>query len=249
MEKENVENRSEEQVEKSGLLSGELQEKYDQLMMVCDRNMNLNRKIKNYNTDFVLIKNKKGDDHIEPTRDFCLKAISVFCLSYEPVGEPVIVTTTNEILVSRDVRITDGERYVTETGGCSTDETGYSGSRMFHDALAIAMTRATKRGLEALVGLPFVNMMIKELFGRYQAPEGTVPKKKPLPKEAPKPVKDLANEVYQMLVKATDDGIISAKERNTFWNKAQLAMTDFNQLRKEKAAIEDVIEERSKPAF
>lgn len=228
-------------------------ERYEKLLIVCDRNVNLDGRSRNHNSDFCLIKDKKGGEHIEPTRDFCLKAISVFGCNYEPVGQAVIVDDGKHKLITRDVKVSLGDRYIIETGGCSTQESASSGARAFHDALSRAMTRGMKRALEALIGLPFVNMMIKELFGRYNVQESTgtttttTPPRtitKPEKGDYSQPVRALGNKLHAQLKSAATNGLITNKERDQFWNRVLLAMGDFNQLKAEERNIEALLEER-----
>lgn len=223
-------------------------ENYEKLLVVCDRNVNLDGRSKNHNSDFCMIKDKKGGEHIEPTRDFCLKAISIFGCNYEPVGQPTIVDDGKYKFISRDVKVSLGDRYVVETGGASTQESESSGARAFHDALGRAMTRGMKRALEALIGLPFVNMMIKELFGRYNRPEGegrdVTPRRQQVSGKPPEPVKNVCNAIYLKLKSATEIGIVKNKERDSMWNRALVASKDFNQLKREEATIDSLLEER-----
>jgi hypothetical protein len=231
--------------EKNEVLNAEQFRAYEKLLVVCDRNPNLNGKSPNHNSDFCLIRSKNGMSHIEPTRDFCLKAVSIFGCSYEPVGEPTIVERTDEILVSRDVKVSVDGRYVVETGGCSTNETAKSGARAFHDALAQAMTRGMKRGLEALVGLPFVNMMIKELFSTYQTEDARdVTPQANRPNNIGGKSREIGTAIHRDLKSAAEDGYITLEERDSLWKKATLALANYNQLIVEQKAIADLLEER-----
>lgn len=230
------------------IMSQEQKDTYEKLLMIVDRNPNLDGRATNHNRDFALIKDRRGNEHIEPTRDFCLKAVSVFELSYEPVGNPVVVQDGENWLVSVNVKVFKGDRGVTETGGCSTAETSRSGARAYHDAIAIAMTRAMKRGLEALIGLPFVNMMIREAFGRYSVQErdATPPpaERSVNPSQAPERVREKGREIYRSLKEAHDEGLVTEEERNSMWNKVMAAMGDYNQLLREERVINELLEER-----
>lgn len=220
---------------------------YEKLLVVCDRNPNLDGRSNHHNSDFCLIKDKKGGEHIEPTRDFCLKAIAVFGCNYEPVGPPTVVDDGKHKLVTRDVKVTLGDRYVVETGGASTEETSRAGARAFHDAMGVAATRGMKRALEALIGLPFVNMMIKELFGTYNVPEQErkpTKRRQEKPVNVSEPVKQLCNELYLRLKKAWATGVITTQERSRYWNKVLAAAGDYNQLLRERDIIYGTLEER-----
>ncbi len=104
-------------------------------------------------------------------RNFTLKAIKIFGINYEVVSTPE--TTQQDdgtILVVSRVRVTLGDRVITEASGCSTGETRANGHRAYNDAVAIAGTRATKRGVEAIVGAPIIEMIIKSVFGPPPVP-------------------------------------------------------------------------------
>lgn len=219
---------------------------YEKLMVVCDRTPNLNGRAPSHNDDFCLIKDKRGGEHIEPTRSFTLKAVAIFGASYEPVGEPTVIKDGDSFYISRDVKVSLGDRYVIEVGACSTAETGASGSRAFHDAMARAMTRGLKRALEALIGLPFVNMMIKELFGTYSVPEsGPVNRERQERNVTPdQSAKDRANNTYTMLKSAAEQGLITVAERNAFWNRILGSISNESQLAREVRVIEELIAER-----
>jgi hypothetical protein len=180
-----------------------------------------------------------------------LKAVAIFELNYEPIGEPTVIQQGEYVYISRDVKVSKGERYVIEAGGASTEESKSSGARAFHDALGRAMTRGMKRGLEALIGLPFVNMMIKELFGRYNVAEqprdvSTPNRQEDVKKntQSSKKVRETGNRIYKKLKDAADEGYITSDERNKRWNRVLAAMADYNQLVREESAIDSLIEER-----
>lgn len=234
--------------QKTTILSEEQLQKYDRLLCTVDRNMNLDGSKANHNTDFCLIRSKSGQQNIEPTRDFCLKAVSVFELNYEVVGEPTIYEKGNDTYVSRDVKVSIGDRYIIESGGCSTKETSSSGSRAFHDALAKSVTRAMKRGLEALVGLPFVNMMIKEAFGTYQVDAKdvtpTTAKKTENTGNVSQQNRVIVNEIKAMLKDAKDDLLITKEEGTKYWNMTMKQVHDFRALNGIKDTVTKFIQER-----
>lgn len=118
--------------------------------------------------DFCLINGK-----VEPTRNLALKLFTATKIeSYEVVLQQVIEREKELIYIckatlARKGKVADG------LGACSTLEVSAKGgkTRQHHDALAIAETRAYKRAVEAVVGLPFINDIILRLFGKYETEE------------------------------------------------------------------------------
>jgi hypothetical protein len=106
--------------------------------------------------------------------------------------------------------------------------------RVFHDAQAIAETRAIKRALEAKAGLPFVNMLIKEIFGGFDVGKGasnvrsqgrTETNVTPLdPESAPEESKELGREIHGMLKQAKDSGVLTREDCNRHWHRAMANM-------------------------
>lgn len=119
--------------------------------------------------DFTVINGK-----IEPTRDLALKLFSVTKIEDYTCELQQVVSNEKETvyivkaIVSRQGKKAEG------LGACSTAEIDKRGgqTRHHHDALATAETRAYKRALEAVVGLPFINEIILKLFGGYETPKG-----------------------------------------------------------------------------
>lgn len=161
-------------------------------------------------------------------------------------------------LVSRDVRTSLGERYVVETGACSTEETKKSHARAYHDACAVATTRAMKRGLEAVIGLPFINTMIKELFGGYQVgidPElrdVTPARSRELTREQaeklPPRVRESARSIYVKLRGALAEFLITQEEHDARWDRALLTLDNFQGLHQEEANLDELLAERREAA-
>lgn len=116
--------------------------------------------------DFCIISGK-----IEITRDLALKLFAVTKIDTYSVSLQQVVANNNietiyicKATVSRKGKSADG------LGACSTKEISErGGGRIHHDALATAETRAYKRAIEAVVGLPFINELILKLFGSYDA--------------------------------------------------------------------------------
>lgn len=115
--------------------------------------------------DFVSINGK-----IEPTRSFALKMFSVTCIERYNVNLIQVVDRPEETIYVCKAVVERYKKLAEGLGACSTKEIeGRSGvSRKHHDAIATAETRAMKRALEAVVGLPFINEIILKVFGDYQ---------------------------------------------------------------------------------
>lgn len=112
--------------------------------------------------DFATIK-----DSIEITRDFALKLFKLGTLSYDADVEEVTNDGEYKVFIIK-ATVSKGMQSAVGFGACSTEETQQSGSRGIHDALARAETRAYKRALEMIIGLPFINDVIQKLFGTFQ---------------------------------------------------------------------------------
>lgn len=235
-------------------LSDDMQVKYLQLFQLVDRRP----VVKGMNRDFALFWDGKGGAHIEPTRDLCLKVVAVFKCNYEVVGEPHVIPSGNNLLIGRDVKVSFGDQHVTETGGSTTQECQRSGSRAFHDALARATTRAFKRGLEALIGLPFINMMIESLFGGFQVgidPDAEVVQAHVIqggeleltPEEAaklPDRCRERMRAIYGKLQRAHKGYQITREEREARWRRAMMQRTTYLELIKEEKLVDELIASR-----
>lgn len=124
--------------------------------------------------DFVII-----DGKIEPTRDLMLK-LSTIAKTKAIDSELVNVTVKgNDTIYIFKSTVTLGNKTASAHGACSTAEIinkmkdpKKKISRLEHDAMATAETRAIKRAFEEAVGLPFINEIILKLFGGYETPKG-----------------------------------------------------------------------------
>jgi hypothetical protein len=116
--------------------------------------------------DFVIINGK-----IEPTRNLMLKLATVTKThSMDTTLVNVTIKGQDTIYVFKAV-VVIGNKTASGHGACSTAEvtTKRKGdSRVEHDAMATAETRALKRAFEEAVGLPFINEIILKLFGGYE---------------------------------------------------------------------------------
>ena len=217
---------------------------YEKLLRVVDRNPVLDFKQDEHNVDFCIIKG-----NVEITRNFSLKAVKVGRFGYEVVRHEY-VTTGEVVNIASDVRVWEWEHpehYITESGGCSTSEVeakskkqkGGSTERKFHDALSISVTRGLKRGLEGMVGIPFINIMIKELFGSFQEKKGerkerfagrsSAADKSPR-EDRESRIRGLGNEIFARIKQMIADKIVSQEEANELWNDCIKDMDDPGKL-------------------
>lgn len=128
--------------------------------------------------DFAVINNK-----IEPTRDLILK-LSAVTKTSNINTELVNVTVKGDATIYIfKATITIGEKTTTGHGACSTDElmARRKDTRVEHDAIATAETRALKRAFEEAVGLPFINELIMRLFGGYEKEKEKEQKEQAIP--------------------------------------------------------------------
>jgi hypothetical protein len=233
-------------------------ELYERLMRVIDRNPVLDYRAEEHNVDFCLIRR-----NVEITRNFALKAVKLGSYGYEVVRRDY-VTTGTVIHVAVDVKVWaagDPGRWITESGGCSTAEVEAKAKkdrkgtpeRAFHDALGIAITRALKRGLEGLVGLPFINIMIKEIFGAFEARRernvtgqgrGEEPREEPQ-ESAEEKARRLGNAVYAEIRKAVEAGRITKPKANELWNDTITMIDDPVALEKRLGEVRSEIERAS----
>jgi hypothetical protein len=120
--------------------------------------------------DFATINGK-----IEPTRDLMLKLATVTkTQSMDTTLVNVTVKGNDTIYIFKAV-VKIGNKTASGHGACSTSEIigkRKGDSRVEHDAMATAETRALKRAFEEAVGLPFINEIILKLFGGYETPKG-----------------------------------------------------------------------------
>ena len=119
--------------------------------------------------DFVVI-----NDKIEPKRDLALKLFTATRIESYRVELQQVVTTDKEVVYTCKATVSRKGKVAEGLGACSTREIENrgSGGRIHHDALATAETRAYKRAIEAVVGLPFINEIILKLFGSFDAGKG-----------------------------------------------------------------------------
>ena len=219
---------------------------YEKLISVIDKNPNLNGRTPNHNDDFCLIKTKYGNA-IEITRNFALKVQHIANFNYKAIFPPSITALGKHLHIAIAVKVWDEKGEVTDGGGCSTSEIHEKNrSRAFHDALAIAITRGLKRGLEAKAGLPFINMIIKELFGGFEIQGRSTPTMRDVTESGGigEEAKKTGNEIHEILREAKADGIMTQEEVKLYWNDVMLSIDNMVELRVIRAKIEGLIEGR-----
>jgi hypothetical protein len=217
--------------EKLGILSDRQLKLLENLLKIVDRSPVLDGVSPGHNRDFIMFKDRKGGTHIEMMRDFGLKMLVLANLNAEPVSKEH-VNYRDDLCINVDVRVWDDQGTVTECGGCTVKEveSKHSGFRGYHDALAIAYTRALKRALEAKVELPFVNLLIEMLFGSYGKPaeknvtpaEGEKPEGKKEKQDIPQIARDMGNEMFSMLKTAIKQGLMAEKDAMLEWNRVMV---------------------------
>lgn len=144
-------------VSKDVLTSDQL-EVFGKALAVVDRNPIINwvRNDPNHNCDFCII-----EGSIAITRNFALKLAHLNTLNLH-VRDPQFLD--NGVCVVG--RLWNDKQQIEAVGACDFAE--IKGKRKMHDAATRATTRMLKRALETMVGLPFLNLLIKELFGGFE---------------------------------------------------------------------------------
>jgi len=227
-------------VNKEMILGEDQLQLYSKLMAVIDRNPNLDGKTPGCNNDFCLIKTKLGYS-IEITRNFALKMQHIANYNYKPEFPPTIIEKENHFYIAIAVKLWNEKGEVTEVGGCSTSEINEKNkTRAFHDTLARAVTRGLKRALEAKAGMPFINLLIKELFGGYEIQGRSTPTERDVTGSGglAEDSKRLGNEIHKMLKDARDAEMISQEEVNIYWNEVMLNINDSKYLENMKRSID-----------
>jgi len=229
-------------------------EYYGKLLRIIDRNPKVvwKRGDDDHNQDFIMIRGG-----YEPTRSFTLKAQKVANYSLY-AHEPNIVELKDDVAASVQVKVWDNDGEVTAIGACSKSEIMSkrgSNTRWFHDMTTTAETRGFKRALEAKAGLPFINLIIKELFGGFgmKGDEADVtasvvddePQSKPKSGPITAEVKELADSMYWKLKRAASDGVITGERGKTWWNKVMASLHSTKLLKVHNENIDLEIEKAS----
>lgn len=130
-------------------------------------------------TDFALIP-KQGFRGVEPTRDLTLKLLAFFGYSIDTqIVEKAVeekklgkMTESTKRIVRYTVKAVVSDprsgRSASGHGICGTDGSSINtAGREDHDALSVAETRAIKRAIEGLCGLPLINQLILHYYGKF----------------------------------------------------------------------------------
>lgn len=222
MEERDIVKRDAGQVTEGVLSRGEI-DAFNNLLSVCDKSPVLkDPKDPMANQDFALF-----NGNIEISRNFAIKTARMFTLNRKTVGHQFI-ETKDDLHVAVDVMVWDDRGEVTASGGCSMSEiekkagAGRSATRPFHDALAIAETRALKRAIEEKVGLPFINEIIRQVFGGYEIRAKNLREvRQETKKEAPKDesVRSMMLKAHDAIAKAKKDGLFGKMDCDQWWNR------------------------------
>jgi hypothetical protein len=247
------------------MLSGDLREKYEALMSLADKSPIVNVKDMgawDANQDFIVFYDRNGNGHFDIQRGFALKAMRVFEFGKRNTRTTTTVMPDGVVLVNTILEVYEignPVRYTEVQGGCSTEETrskGKSGNtRAYHDAVAIAETRALKRGVEELAGMPIVNALIRDIFGGFDikarelrdvTPKGAGGSgDKDRRTEPDDEIKSLIDKMGKWLSGAKKTGVITVKEFDD-WKRRVLENIDNKGVLKNLCGqIEGLIQERT----
>ena len=214
------------------------------LLAVVDRNPVLDPRQDGHNLDFFEV-----GGHIEITREGMLKIMKLARYTSE-IRDVKDVEYKGDLHVTVIGRITDAQGSVEEVGGCSWSEVASRKTgrdiRIYNDVVTRAATRMEKRGVEAKVRIPFVNMLIKEVFGGFEVGrKGAIPEKhqRALP-AASEPSTTVLNDILQMLKTAREAKVLTAGEMAVRWNAAPVKNPEA--LAEYKAKLAQEIAERRK---
>jgi len=209
---------------------------FENVTAVADSNPSFDWKVDGHNLDFCLI-----EGTIETTRSFNLKIAHLGHYNVS-VEEPIPLERGDALHVSVRVKVWDDDGEVQASGGCSSAE--ISGKRLWHDMVTRAETRAIKRAIEIKAGLPFINILIKQLFNTYEVsgapssddgPEGTQPRdvtEPPPTEKTPKPskysddAKKVGKRIRAVLKRAVDMKQLTEERGTYWWNKVLASMGD-----------------------
>lgn len=162
-------------------LLGDRLEQYQALLKVVDPRSrvvglgDVKRDDATTNKDFIVI-----NGNLEIRRDFALKVLGVFGFEWEILDTRDRWNADDRLLGVMVIGkvITPAGRSFSCTGGCQPGEdapkrwASSRGDGGLHVCLTIAETRATKRGVEAAIGAPVLNMLLKEVFPDWDWEDG-----------------------------------------------------------------------------
>jgi len=199
--------------------------------VVADKRPAFDWKQKGHNTDFCVI-----EGTIETTRSFNLKIAHLAHYNVS-VEEPIPLERGDALHVSVRVRVWDDDGEVQASGGCSSAE--IKGTRLWHDMVTRAETRAIKRAIEIKAGLPFINILIEQFFNTFQttgAPSGDDGPIGKEPKDVTEPVekaskysedaKKIGKRIRSVLKRAVEMEQLTEERGTYWWNKVLVSMGD-----------------------
>lgn len=222
---------------------------WKRLLAVVDRNPVLDPRADSHNSDFFEV-----GGHVEITRDGMLKIRKLANYSCE-IKAVNSVEYKGDLHVTVVGRIIDEQGWVEEVGGCSWSEVAprkaAKDTRIYNDVVTRAATRMEKRAVENKVGLPFVNMLIKSVFGGFEIRKQKAfaqKTQKSLPESVGGTTITYLNSILKMLREARDDKVFTGGEMAIRWNGTQGIVNDPAALKEYHTKIMNEIEERRHPS-
>jgi hypothetical protein len=235
----------------------------ENFLQVVDKSPILDPKAEGHNEDFFSVQSG-----IEITREGMLKIRKLASYSSE-IRDVKIVETKNDLHVTVIKKLWDEAGSIETVGGCSWSEVAprkaryeygpkkgeLSDTRIFNDIVTRAETRADKRGVEMKVGIPFVNTVIKMLFGGFEVgskkqtsmPAPQAQKAITAQSEATEGTITVLNDILVMLRKARDEKKFTPGEMGVRWNACQKVAGDKQALLDLRDKYQTEVEERKKP--
>jgi hypothetical protein len=175
-----------------------------------------------HNNDFCLIGGK-----IEPVKNFALKCAFFAGLDIVTEGITENGEGVNLRIVAR-VKVIEPRtgRSVSHSGASTAIECGAKWSkpnkRYYHDMVARAETRALKKGVENIMGFPFINQIMQEIFGGFEITEEEMGQSK----EA----KKITSNIMKTLNKSVAAGTHSKEEMDDYRKRGRAANGDIDLL-------------------
>lgn len=224
----------------------------ENFLQVVDKSPILDPRAEGHNEDFFSVKGG-----IEITREGMLKIRKLASYNSE-IKDVKIVETKGDLHVTVIKKLWDEAGSIETVGGCSWSEVaprkGPTDIRIFNDIVTRAETRADKRGVEMKVGIPFVNTVIKMLFGGFEVgakkqtamPAPQAQKAITSQSEATEGTISVLNDILVMLRKARDEKKFTPGEMGVRWNACQKVAGDKQALLDLRDKYQTEVEERKK---
>lgn len=193
---------------------------FEKVYMMADRNPVLDWNVDGHNQDFIAIGNT-----IEPVKSFCMKVELMADLTRAIVDKQIHVLNEKNIhytmhvrLIGKDGRGSDG------IGACTTGEVdtyasgkrGKASGKAEHFAITRAETRAFKRALETYSGMPFINMVIMDVFGGHEIGKKQPPKERDV---TPTKSGDVMRDAVKMISEAERTGKVGPEYREAVYKE------------------------------